>query len=601
MKVDKLTVGRVFDPTERLEAPLFQRPYVWEEDSNWIPMWESIQSVAEKLLMSQPARPHFLGAIVLDQLETPTGKVHARQIIDGQQRLTTLQLLLAAARDLCHAEGLEKYAQAFKRLTDNDAPLSEDPDDVFKVWPTNADREEFRDVMSGGSVAIVEQIVDSENVQHLLAKGYVYFCRSIGEWLAAKDRSEVSNRVDLLYRTIRDQLHIVVIDLERDDDAQEIFETLNALGTPLLPADLVKNFLFRVAEQRKEDTSRLYNQYWSTFDNEKSYWREEVRQGRLKRPRVDLFLHHYLTLKTTQEVNATQLFSTFRDYVISNDGQTIAKQMALFRSYSDVYRGFDQFPTESREELFFYRLEQLDTTTIFPLLLEVFKRYSGADHSDELGQIVVDLESYLVRRAICEHTTKNYNRLFVDMIKAVEKDAFTAVAVRDFLLKQTADTGRWPNDEEFGEAWRYLEVYKRLKRGRSRMILEALEAGLHTTKTEVKSIPRKLTVEHLMPREWEKHWPIVVSGDSEGSQEDRAELRKALIETIGNLSLLTKSLNPAVSNSAWAKKRPEILKHSALNLNRSLPENWTEESILARTQSLLSVALKIWPYPAQPA
>ena len=102
-----------------------------------------------------------------------------------------------------------------------------------------------------------------------------------------------------------------------------------------------------------------------------------------------------------------------------------------------------------------------------------------------------------------------------------------------------------------------------------------------------------------MPREWEKHWPIVVSGDSEGSQEDRAELRKALIETIGNLSLLTKSLNPAVSNSAWSKKRPEILKHSALNLNRSLPENWTEESILARTQSLLSVALKIWPYPAQ--
>jgi hypothetical protein len=131
------------------------------------------------------------------------------------------------------------------------------------------------------------------------------------------------------------------------------------------------------------------------------------------------------------------------------------------------------------------------------------------------------------------------------------------------------------------------------------MILEALEAALHTSKTEVRSVPRKLTIEHLMPREWEKHWPIIVSAESEGSQEDRAELRKALIETIGNLSLLTKSLNPSVSNGAWSKKRPEILKHSALNLNRSLPESWSEESILARTQSLLSVALKIWPYPAQ--
>ena len=88
------------------------------------------------------------------------------------------------------------------------------------------------------------------------------------------------------------------------------------------------------------------------------------------------------------------------------------------------------------------------------------------------------------------------------MIKAVEKDAFTATSIRDFLLKQTTDTGRWPKDEEFGEAWRYLEVYKRLKRGRSRMILEALETKLHTSKTEIKAVPRKLTIEHLMPREW---------------------------------------------------------------------------------------------------
>src|SRR5258708_2303791 len=87
VKVDKLTIERIFDHTERLEAPLFQRPYVWTEDENWVPLWESIRSVAERRLAKQPRRPHFLGAIVLDQLTPPMGKLHARQIIDGQQRL----------------------------------------------------------------------------------------------------------------------------------------------------------------------------------------------------------------------------------------------------------------------------------------------------------------------------------------------------------------------------------------------------------------------------------------------------------------------------------------------------------------------------------
>jgi len=117
MKVNKLTVGAIFDQTQRLEAPLFQRPYVWKENENWVPLWESLRSVLEKRVGGQEPRPHFLGAIVLDQLGTPTGKVHVRQIIDGQQRLTTLQIALAAIRDFCRASKQEKYADAFKRFT----------------------------------------------------------------------------------------------------------------------------------------------------------------------------------------------------------------------------------------------------------------------------------------------------------------------------------------------------------------------------------------------------------------------------------------------------------------------------------------------------
>src|ERR1700682_3305328 len=133
MKVDKLNLERVFERTERLEAPLFQRPYVWKQMPNWKPLWDSIQMVAERRLEGRPVHPHFWVPIVLDQLNTGIGKIHARQIIDGQQRLTTLQLALAAARDLCVRLSESRYAKAFEKMTVNEVPLSDDPDDLFKV------------------------------------------------------------------------------------------------------------------------------------------------------------------------------------------------------------------------------------------------------------------------------------------------------------------------------------------------------------------------------------------------------------------------------------------------------------------------------------
>lgn len=121
-----------------------------------------------------------------------------------------------------------------------------------------------------------------------------------------------------------------MIDLDQDDDAQEIFETLNALGTPLLPADLVKNYLFRRAEALKENTEKLYSSYWQNFDVEKSYWREQVRQGRLKRARLDLFLNHYLALMTGDEIIISQMFLDYRAFVENSTGMLPSQLMQQF-------------------------------------------------------------------------------------------------------------------------------------------------------------------------------------------------------------------------------------------------------------------------------
>lgn len=596
MKVDKLTLERVFERTERMEAPLFQRPYVWREEENWLPLWESIREVADKRFADMPARPHFMGAVVLDQLKTQLGKTHARQIIDGQQRLTTLQLALAAARDLCVKQGETRYAKAFEKLTLNEVPLSDDPDDSFKVWPTNADREDFRAVMKAGSPAHVRKMEHAHpDDEWLVPNAYLYFSNIFDEWLGTAGTDAFKKRLEALYVTLRDDIHLVVIDLEVQDDAQEIFETLNALGTPLLPADLVKNHLFHRAQAQKEDTTKLYQRYWETFDDERGYWRKEVRQGRLKRPRLDLFLSHFLTRMVGKEILIAQLFREYRDFVKESNGKSAATHMGLFREYADVYKSFDEFAEDSREGIFFYRLAELDTTTVYPLLLEVVKRHNNAEGRGELKQIMTDLESFLVRRVVCELTPKSYNKFFVDFLKELGKDnVFSASAVRTFLLSQESDISRWPTDAEFKKAWMGVQFYRRIKK-KSRMILEALEAALHTGKTEKILIEKKLTIEHLLPQEWERHWPLGASDPEDA--ESKTEYRESLVHRIGNLSLLTKELNPSVSNGPWERKLKEILKHSALNLNRTLPETWDEAKIVARSEELYKVALAVWPHP----
>jgi len=602
MDARKITVYALFDVTERKEAPLFQRPYVWSGERNLEPLWESIRSIAQKLLMHADARPHFLGAIVLDQLRMPTGLVPARQIIDGQQRLTTLQLALAAARDICGEKNQNQYRDAFKQLIDNHIPLSKNPDDMFKVWPTNADRDEFRDVMTTQSVEGVRGL--SIDGGSLIREAYLFFAEALTSWLEDNAAEHpISDMLAALYTGMKDYQNVVVIDLGKDDDAQEIFETLNALGTPLLPADLVKNFLFRLAETQGEDMEKLYRRLWEDFDSEKSYWRQEVRQGRLKRARLDLFLGHYLTMVKGDEVIISQMFLDYKDLVLRKNGVTATKEMETFRSYADVYKTFDSFSEDTREGRFFERLRQMDISTVYPLLLEVFKRYPSTKKNPELEQILVDLESFFVRRVICSLTPKNYNRFFAQVVTNLRGGAgeFSPSAIRKYLLAETAETGRWPEDAEFEKSWLNIEFYRRVKKSTQRMILEAIEAALHTGKTEMVHIEDGLTIEHLLPVEWEEHWPLILDKDTAtttGTEEAR-ERRIASIHKVGNLTLLTKKLNPAVSNSAWLKKRPAILKHSALALNRAFQdiEVWNEDQIELRSLALLKVALKIWPRP----
>jgi hypothetical protein len=596
MDAGTLSVKKIFSQDRRHVVPLFQRPYVWEREKQWEPFWEDIRSLADRLLRGEEPRPHFLGAIVLDLMPTATGKVETRQVIDGQQRLTTLQIYLESFCDLCGEHGFDRHHKALLKLTRNDDPMSDDADEEFKVWPTNVDQEHFRAVMRCASPTELRKqygVKPTAEVDHPIADGYLYFYETIGEWLG-KEGDGKEERLDALFNAARDYVRLVVIDLDKEDDAQLIFETLNARGTQLLPSDLVKNYLFHRASLAGEKVGPLYSNYWQFFDADHKYWRRQLGRGHAKRHRIDMFLQHYLTLQTLDEVPVSHLYVVFRGFAGENGSPQ--KTLASIKQYADVYQGFDELETGSRERLFFDRLTAMDITTAYPFLMELFAKHGGSRKT--LHAVLTDVESFLVRRMVCQLNTRGYNRLFLDMLKAIKPDAKETVdGVRAFLLSSDADSNRWPPDSEFKQAWLDNPLYRSLVQRRVRFLLEGIERELRTDKSEQMVLQEKLTIEHPLPQEWRTHWPLPDDADVEQAAAERA--RK--LDTMGNLTLLNGKLNPTVSNGPWKKKRPKILEYSLLRLNKQLEaeecSEWNEKAIHDRGRQLFRTARRVWPRP----
>jgi hypothetical protein len=518
-------------------------------------------------------------------------------VIDGQQRLTTIQLALEAFGDVCRASGADRHHKALLKLTRNDDPLSEDPDEQFKVWPTNVDQSHFRAVMDVTGPEELRRAYRKKkkavDVDQPIADAYLFFYSAIHEWLRP-DETGVDSRVDALLTTLREYVRMVVIDLGPEDDAQVIFETLNARGTPLLPADLVKNYLYHRAQLEGEDIDRLHRTCWKIFDDEDEYWREEVGRGHAKRARIDTFFQHYLSLKTAQEIPVAHLYTAFREYAADKKTGAARAQLESLRDYAKIYRRFDRMEAGTPEALFFARLAEMEITTAYPFLLQLWARHGEGD-SAAIRPVLVDLESFLERRMVCQLNTRGYNKLFVDILAALEGPREElAERVRTFLLASDAESTRWPDDSEFRSAWLERPAYRVLRKSRVRMLLEALERQLHGGKTEKLSFGEKLTVEHLLPRKWRKHWPL--PGDV--PTEEAEDRRDRHLHTMGNLTLLTKKLNPSISNGPWEKKRSAILEHSALSLNRSLVQDWGEARIGERGRALFDTARRIWSRPA---
>ncbi|WP_334153808.1 GmrSD restriction endonuclease domain-containing protein [Tepidimonas sp.] len=601
------TPQAIFMQPQRLLIPLFQRPYVWNEELQWEPLWKDLVRGATRQLQSPNTvqAPHFLGAIVLQQLPSSTSDLQQRTVIDGQQRLTTLQLLLDAIHTEIATAGATTQAARLKFLIANDEAFCRNQEDRFKVWPTNRDRPAFYEVM-GASAPVDYQKLEYRASR--IVKAHQYFSQQCRAWLHAEGPDKIAARAEAIERSARELLQIVVIDLSAQENAQEIFETLNARGAVLTAADLIKNFVFQRLHEQKANVEEAYNKYWAQFET--AFWEEEVNVGRVRIPRSSVFLNHWLVARTGEEVVAREVFSRFKEYADHQSGHPMLDLLKEIHRAATIYREFTEKAQVldgplDRVGLFVYRVKALESEIIKPVLLALLDHKSGPLPQKQIDTTLDVLESWLMRRMLIRATAKSYNKIMAEVVSVIRNAPIDQMdeTVRRFFSSQRSEVSYWPDDEEVRRELETSPVYRKLSRARLRMVLEAIEdhwrgwipgqvsaAGMRIRR-------ESYAIEHLMPQAWNKHWPLPPGG----SEADR----DAHIHRLGNLTLLTKKLNSTVSNGPWLgatgkarhlQEKDVVLLNSKL-LKEYASKQWDEAGIDTRTKQMFDTILAIWPVP----
>ncbi|WP_165956789.1 DUF262 domain-containing protein [Kribbella antibiotica] len=608
MKADTVQLVHIFGTDRRHVVPIFQRPYVWEEERNWAPLWSDVKSAAEEVEaegtgetvpVDKVARTHFLGAIVLERLPVAPGRIVAMNVIDGQQRLTTLQVLIAGCWAAAKASAAHNAEVLLKMLLNNTEQLIhvEHPDERYKVWPALPDRDAFRDVFAARLPARASD-------EHKLVQARRYFDGELHAWMT-ETKNPVA-RADALVIAIRERLGLVEIQLEEQDDAQIIFETLNDRGTRLQAADLVKNTLFRLAEQQGNDVNALYKRYWQPL--EASRWREEVTTGRIRRTRIDLLLSYWLSIHTGSEVPVERLFADFRIW-LKRTTLPAAEILADLAHHGRALQRMENLQPTTATGRLLQVLDLLTTSTPIPVLLHLHAREGISEEQRSLAATAI--ESYLIRRMVCGLTTKDYNRLFLSILQTIRvtTDATAGEQLVQQLAGQSAPSRYWPDDDEFVASIRQPNIYRVLRGPRLRVLLGGMETALRRQKSEQQFVPAqvaKLSVEHLIPQKWSQFYPLPTDRPVEEAEAQRDNA----LNQLGNLTLTTTKLNSSISNGSWPTKRRELNKHAVLlitaasvlqapasvggDLSQAWTDVWDEERVELRTTYLAQVACQAW-------
>jgi uncharacterized protein with ParB-like and HNH nuclease domain len=556
-------------------VPFFQRPYVWDDD-NWVSLWENVLQIYKDHQEGRD-REHFIGTIIVKQKTAEELGQNQYDLVDGQQRLATVSILLKCLCDSCKGE-LPKLKDQIRRLLLFENAKGE----VFiRIRSSKKDLPYFNAVIQD------YQTTDLPNQDHKMLRAYEYFKEQV--------QSFSDEQIDTLRAVILEKVPVISMLLSSDDDEQVIFDTINSLGVKLTTAELLKNHIFK--DERLE---HLYTALWEPIfeaDEETvTFWDKDKTAGRMIRNNIEVLLYCYLMITTQSEIQLDSLYKEYKNWLKNQSNKDKTRFLIDLKQYAEYFADFpegeqlNEISYVEDEKRFFHVVENLSITTVYPLILFIYREVTD---EDERRSILNLLESYLVRRNICRLTTKNYNNLFMSMIRTLigRRDGsqqVSADSIKDILSSFTEETNRFPDDAEVKAAFRGSA----LSNQNAREILYLI--ALYQKKSPLTDVAKlslsSYSVEHMMPVKWQQNWPILDPDDRPPASRDRA------IRILGNLTLVTKRLNSKLSNDAWDKKRKTLRKYSSLNITTDYldVDGWDETSIYSRAGDLAELAVEMW-------
>lgn len=554
MDATKGNIYAILNGNKQFLIPVYQRYYSWEIEQ-CSRLWNDIVEMQKK-----DKAGHFVGSIVnIAEQAMPTG-VQKYMIIDGQQRLTTLSLLLIALRD--YGESHPEDTTINSRRIDNMLLKNEyeEGDERYKLLLTETDRDLL--------ISLVEKKPISDPGLSRILSNYNFFAGKIADMeLQPKD----------VYEDIG-KLQIVNITLDRNvDDAQAIFESLNSTGKELSESDLIRNYVLMGLEPSEQ--RYVYEHMWRPMELLFDYEKQDSV--------MDRFFRDYLTMKMTRIPKIDRVYETFKAYHLNCEFATIRELCSDLLTYATYYTNmvFQRSDNAVLKSLY-SDIGDLRMEVAFPFLLKVHNDCAeGIISEDDLIEIIKMCISYVFRRSICDIPTNSLNKTFATLRNEIKADDYLNSIKAFFVLRD--DYKEFPDDDKFGKAFMTRDIYNMRSRN---FILSHLEN--YGNKAPI--IIENYTIEHIMPQNSNPRdeWKTMLGANWK-------EVQKTYLHTIGNLTLT--AYNSEMSDNPFMIKMDMEggFKESALRLNAYLVKltEWNEEHIKERAKILAGKAEQIWKYP----
>lgn len=566
LQAGETTLNKLLNTSRQFIVPIFQRNYSWQKNQ-YEQLWFDILRASK----FKEKQNHFIGSIVYIDMGTPAGRPQQLLLIDGQQRLTTISILLCAIKDYVQKFNLETKLINLAKIKNQFLYNSDEIDeDKYKLLLNVQDKETY--------IKLIDNTIFTVNKPATnIIKCYEFFYERIEDFI------KQYGQIDEIYAGIF-KLSLVSISLDKDsDNPQMIFESMNSTGKDLSQTDLLRNYL--LMDLTPEKQTRLYKTYWKPMEE---LFGEDIYKNDVNK--FDYFIRDFLILKsdTGYICKINNVYENFKRYYLDNNCEKFAVLRDLF-TYAKYYACIDLLQENDDElKLYWQEFKKLDSHVVYPFLLKLYDDYSRQilikEDFKKILQVVI---SYLWRRAICEIPTNSLSKTFATLYQAVDKDDYVNSVIKAFVFKSSYK--RFPSDYEVREKLQTKDIYHfRLRK----YLLEALENYYHKEPIDLNTA--NYTIEHIMPQNIEHNlsWQKMLG-------EDWQEVHSLYLHSLGNLTIT--GYNAEMSNKSFGEKvnGESGFKHSHLKLNESIAQCdvWNKKAIQRRTNILTDIILKIWKYP----